>query len=137
MVALAALIAIIPPPTKNMAVTIDSVCLNSASPNPGNTVIIDSTTANSPFAIDVELSVTDPDGYPVRDANVVLRGLGGVATSVTDDTGYCKLTTSNTTSGDEISLGANQNEGSMDLTISADGFYDYEKTNAVRIVRTT
>jgi len=47
------------------------------------------------------------------------------------------LTTSNTSSGDEISLGANQNEGSMDLTISADGFYDYEKTDAVRVVRTT
>jgi len=138
MVALAALIAIIPPPTKNMAVTIDAVGLNSSSSlNPGNTVIVSSATANSPFAIDVELSVTDPDGYPVRDANVVLRGLGGVATSVTDDDGYCMLTTSNTSSGDEISLGANQNEGSMDLTISADGFYDYEKTDAVRVVRTT
>ncbi|KXS43769.1 MAG: hypothetical protein AWU59_942 [Methanolobus sp. T82-4] len=137
MVALAALIAIIPPPTKNMAVTIDAVGLNSTSTSPGNTVIVSSATANSPFAIDVELSVTDPDGYPVRDANVVLRGLGGVATSVTDDDGYCMLTTSNTSSGDEISLGANQNEGSMDLTISADGFYDYEKTDAVRVVRTT
>ncbi|MDW7732457.1 MAG: carboxypeptidase regulatory-like domain-containing protein [Methanolobus sp.] len=137
MVALAALIAIIPPPTKNMAVAIDTVGLNGSTLNPGNTVIVASATANSPFAIDVELSVTDPDGYPVRDANVVLRGLGGVATSVTDDIGYCKLTTSSTANGDEVSLGANQNEGSMDLTISADGFYDYEKTDSVRIIRTT
>lgn len=138
MVALAALIAIIPPPTKNMAVAIDTVGENSTGTlNPGNTIIVASATASSPFAIDVELSVTDPDGYPVRDANVVLRGLGGVATSVTDDTGYCKLTTSSTANGDEVSLGANQNEGSMDLTISADGFYDYEKKDAVRIVRTT
>ena len=137
MVALAALIAIIPPPTKNMAVAIDTAGLNGSTANAGNTVIVDSATAGAPFAIDVEISVTDPDGYPVRDANVVLRGLGGVATSVTDDTGYCMLTTSSAASGDEVSLGTNQNEGSMDLTISADGFYDYEKTNAVMVVRTS
>lgn len=137
MVALAALVAIIPPPTKNMSVNIDGAGEQSAGINPGNTVIIGSTIASSPFAIDVMISVADPDGYPVRDANVVLRGLGGVATNITDDNGRCLLSTDTTSGGSPVSLGPNQNEGTMDLSISTDGFYDFEKTDAVMIVRTS
>ncbi len=133
MVALAALVAIIPPPTKNMSVNIIHSGENGTSPVSGNTVMIDSSNADS-FNIDVNMTVTDPDGYPVRDANVVLRGLGGVATGVTDDEGCCKLFTAD---GSSLSLGSNQNEGTMDLTISANGFYDFEKTDAVMIVRTS
>lgn len=136
MVALAALVAIIPPPTKNMSVTIDSAGEQSEGMNPGNTVIVDSTTASAPFIMDVAISVVDPDGYPVRNANVVLRGLGGVATGVTNDNGQCTLTTE-TPGGAQVSLGSNQNEGTMDLTISANGFYDFEKTDAVMVVRTS
>ncbi|WMW21819.1 carboxypeptidase regulatory-like domain-containing protein [Methanolobus mangrovi] len=135
MVALAALVAIIPPPTKNMSVNIIESGEQSATPSPGNTIIVDSTVANSPFDIGVEISVSDPDGYPVRAANVVLRGLGGVATGTTDDHGNCSLSTAS--SGSSVSLGPNQNEGTMDLTISTDGFYDFEKTDAVMIVRTS
>lgn len=135
MVALAALVAIIPPPTKNMSVTIVESGEQTAGPSPGNTVIVDSTTATSPFDIDVAISVSDPDGYPVRDANVVLRGLGGVATGTTDDYGDCSLSTA--TGGSPLGLGANQNEGTLDLSISTDGFYDFEKKDAVMIVRTS
>jgi hypothetical protein len=137
MVALAALVAIIPPPTKNMSVNIDEAGEQTSSMTSGNTVIVDSATAGSPFAIDVAISVTDPDGYPVRAANVVLRGLGGVATNTTDDNGKCLLSTDSSSGGSPISLGPNQNEGTMDLSISTDGFYDFEKKDAVMIVRTS
>lgn len=136
MVALAALIAIIPPPTKNMAVNVDEAGEQSLGLNPGNTVIVDSSIAQSPFTVEVKVTAKDPDGYPVRDANVVLRGLGGVATNVTDDSGSCVLITDSSSNGAEVSLASNQNEGSMDLTISANGFYDYEKTDAVMVIRT-
>lgn len=136
MVALAALIAIIPPPTKNMSVNVDQAGLASGTLSPGNTILVDSTVVTSgPFHVVVEISAKDPDGYPVRDANVVLRGLGGAATGITDELGFCTLDTS--VNGAPISLGANQNEGAMDLKITASGFYDYEKTNAVMIVRTS
>lgn len=135
MVALAALVAIIPPPTKNMSVNIIQSGEVSAGQNPGNTIIVDSTVANSPFDVDVDICVSDPDGYPVRDANVILRGLGGVATGITDNYGNCSLST--TSSSSSVSLGSNQNEGTLDLTISANGFYDFEKTDAVIVVRTS
>lgn len=137
MVALAALIAIIPPPTKNMSANVDNAGLTSGTLSAGNTILVDSgIVAAGNFSVTVKISAKDPDGYPVRGANVVLRGLGGAATGVTDDAGLCTLKTDASSGGARISLGANQNEGAMDLKITANGFYDYEKTNAVMIVRT-
>ncbi len=132
MVALAALIAIIPPPTKNMSVDIQESGLSNSTPTSGNTIIVDAVTAQNPLTILVKIQAMDPDGEPVRDANVVLRGLGGVATNNTDINGETTLITSSA----PIEFGANQNEGTMDLTISANGFYDYEKTDAVMIIKT-
>ena len=132
MVALAALIAIIPPPTKNMSVNIDESGLESDDLNPGNTIIVDATKAEDPLTVEVKITATDPDGNPVRDANVVLRGLGGVATNTTDIYGVATLITDEA----QVKLGSNQNEGTMDITITANGFYDYDKTDAVMVVKT-
>lgn len=132
MVALAALIAIIPPPTKNMSVNIDESKIIGNAFEQGSTVIVNATTAVNPLTLVVKITATDPDGYPVRDANVVLRGLGGVATNTTDINGVATLITDNA----QIKLGTNQNEGTMDLTITANGFYDYDETDAVMVVKT-
>ncbi len=132
MVALAALIAIIPPPTKNMSVNIDESGIDGDILKPGNTIIVNALTAQDELTLEVKITATDPDGNPVRDANVVLRGLGGVATSTTDINGVATLITNDA----QVKLGANQNEGTMDLTITANGFYDYDKTDAVMIVKT-
>lgn len=131
MVALAALIAIIPPPTKNMSVNIDESGIQGTLKS-GNTIIVNATTAINSFIIEVKITATDPDGNPVRDANVFLRGLGGVATNTTDINGVATLITNSA----KVKLGANQNEGTLDLTITANGFYDYDKTDAVMIVKT-
>lgn len=133
MVALAALIAIIPPPTKNMSVNIDKSGINASALEPGNTIIVDAFTAQNALTLVVKITATDPDGNPVRDANVVLRGLGGVATNTTDIDGKAVLMPKNNAL---IKLGTNQNEGTMDLTVTANGFYDYDKTDAVMIVKT-
>ncbi|MDO9517770.1 MAG: carboxypeptidase regulatory-like domain-containing protein [Methanosarcinaceae archaeon] len=131
MVALAALIAIIPPPTKNMSVNIDESGIQGELKS-GNTVIVNALTAQNALTLVIKITATDPDGNPVRDANVVLRGLGGVATNTTDINGVATLITD----AAQVKLGANQNEGTMDLTITANGFYDYDKTDAVMIVKT-
>lgn len=132
MVALAALIAIIPPPTKNMSVNIDEAGLQGNSLSAGNTIIVDAVTAQNPLTVMVKITATDPDGNPVRNANAVLRGLGGVATNTTDINGETLLATTTA----QIQMGANQNEGMMDLTITANGFYDYEKKDSVMIIKT-
>jgi hypothetical protein len=100
---------------------------------PGNSIIVSSTTAQNPFTVSSEVRVTDKDGNPVRNANVILKGLGGVASNTTDINGVTVLTTP---PGALVRLDPNQNEGTMDLKIIADGFYDYEKKDAVMIVKT-
>lgn len=133
MVALATLISIIPTPTKEMSVFVESTGPAPGSLQTGNSIIVSATTAENPFAVSAEVRVTDKDGNPVRDANVVLKGLGGVASSTTDIDGATVLTTP---PGALVRLDPNQNEGTMDLKIIADGFYDYEKKDAVMIVKT-
>ncbi|MGP8329488.1 MAG: carboxypeptidase-like regulatory domain-containing protein [Methanosarcinaceae archaeon] len=132
MVALAALIAIIPPPTKNMSVNIDESGIDGSTLKSGNTIIVSANAAEDPLILEVKITATDPDGNPVRNANVVLRGLGGVATATTDSDGTTTLITNDA----KVKLGANQNEGTMDLKITANGFYDYDKMDAVMIVKT-
>lgn len=133
MVALATLISIMPTPTKDMSVFVESTALEGGSPQEGNSVIVDANTAENPFAITVVVKATDSDGNPVRNANVILRGLGGAASSTTDADGSATLTTPQNA---EVRLDPNQNEGTMDLKIVADGFYDYEKKDAVMVIKT-
>lgn len=133
MVALATLISIMPTPTKEMSVFVESTALEGGSLERGNSLIVDSQTAENPFAITVVVKATDQDGNPVRNANVILRGLGGAASSTTGADGIATLTTPQNA---EVRLDPNQNEGAMDLKIVADGFYDYEKKDAVMIIKT-
>ncbi|WP_269850453.1 carboxypeptidase regulatory-like domain-containing protein [Methanosarcina horonobensis] len=107
--------------------------LGTGSLQSGNSIIVGATTAQNPFAVSAVVKVTDKDGNPVRDANVILKGLGGAASNTTDINGVTVLTTPSTAL---VRLDPNQNEGTMDLKILADGFYDYEKKDAVMIVKT-
>ena len=133
MVALATLISIIPTPTKEMSVFVEETGLNGGSIQAGNSIIVSAIVAENPFAVSAVIKVTDNDGNPVRDANVVLKGLGGVASNTTDINGVTVLTTPGTAL---VRLDPNQNEGTMDLKILADGFYDYERKDAVMIIKT-
>jgi hypothetical protein len=133
MVALATLISIMPTPTKEMSVFVESTALGGGNLQKGNSIIVNSQTAENPFAITVVVKATDQDGNPVRNANVILMGLGGAASNTTGADGITYLTTPDNA---RIRLDPNQNEGAMDLKIVADGFYDYEKKDAVMIIKT-
>jgi hypothetical protein len=133
MVALATLISIIPTPTKEMSVFVEQVNIAGGTAQVGNSIIVDSGTAQNPFAISVTVKATDKDGNPVRNANVILRGLGGAASNTTDINGIAILTTANNAL---VKLDPNQNEGTMDLKVLADGFYDCERKDAVMIIKT-
>ncbi|HIH93533.1 TPA: carboxypeptidase regulatory-like domain-containing protein [Methanosarcina acetivorans] len=133
MVALAALITIIPTPTKEMSVFVEGTALGGGSIQQGNSIIVSAAVAENPFAVSALIKVTDNDGNPVRDANVVLSGLGGAASNTTDINGVTVLTTPTNAL---VRLDPNQNDGTMDLKIIADGFYDYEKKDAIMIIKT-
>lgn len=133
MVALATLISIMPTPTKDMSVFVESAGLRGSVLEKGNSIIVDARTAENPFAITVVVKATDKDGNPVRNANVILKGLGGAASNTTGADGVTYLTTPDNA---RVRLDPNQNEGTMDLKVLADGFYDYEKKDTVMIIKT-
>jgi len=133
MVALATLITIIPTPTKEMSVFVERAGLRGGTLQTGNSIIVDAKTAEDPFAITLMVKVTDKDGNPVRGANAMLSGLGGTASNTTDVNGVSYLRTPDAAL---VKLDPNQNEGTMDLKILADGFYDYERKDAVMIIKT-
>jgi hypothetical protein len=132
-VALATLISIVPTPTKEMSVFVEKAALKGGTLQDGNSIVISANTATNPFGVTVTVKVTDKDGNPVRNANVILKGLGGAASSTTDIDGMSVLTTPDSSL---LRLDPNQNEGTMDLKVLADGFYDYEKKDAIMIVKT-
>ena len=116
-----------------MSVFVERTALGGGSLQQGNSIIVTAAVAENPFAVSAEIKVTDNDGNPVRDANVVLSGLGGAASSTTDINGIAVLTTP---ANARVRLDPNQNDGTMDLKIIADGFYDYEKKDAIMIIKT-
>ncbi len=132
-VALATLISIVPTPTKEMSVFIEKAALKGGTLQEGNSIVVNANTAENPFGVTVKVKATNKDGNPVRNANVILRGLGGEASNTTDLNGISVLTTADSAL---VRLDPNQNEGAMDLKVLADGFYDYEKKDAVMIVKT-
>jgi len=62
MVALATLISIMPTPTKDMSVFVESAGLSVSTLEKGNSIIVDASTAENPFDITAVVKVTDSDG---------------------------------------------------------------------------
>ncbi|MFC4551718.1 MULTISPECIES: DUF7382 domain-containing protein [Halorussus] len=87
----------------------------------------------SPDEKTLEIEVVDPDGNPVSDATVVVRGetasIDGVRTAETGDDGVAEVTLDPT-------LGANQREGTLEIGIKppAGSQYADERENTAILV---
>jgi hypothetical protein len=76
------------------------------------------------------VNVTDENGNPVSGASVILYGLGGAGSGVTNTKGVAYIKNTN-----NIRLNANQNSGYMTLEVSAPGFNTYKNENALAVIR--
>lgn len=76
------------------------------------------------------VNVTDDKGNPVSGASVIVHGLGGAGSGVTNTKGVAYISKTN-----DIRLNANQNIGYMTLEVNAPGFYQYKNENALAVVR--
>ncbi|MCL7415625.1 MAG: Ig-like domain-containing protein [ANME-2 cluster archaeon] len=119
MVALAALLAIIPESKKNLVVEVDSV-----DGNPGVTGDI----ANGvPTDVTVILTLYDRDNNPVEGASVIITGGGGLGSAKTDASGKSTVTIS------DVFIRINQDSIDLKLVAKANGFYDYTDESAILI----
>jgi hypothetical protein len=119
MVALAALLAIIPESKKNLVVEVDSV-----DGNPGVTGNI----ANGvPTDVDIGITLYDRDNNPVEGASVIISGGGGQGSAKTDAGGQATVTVY------DVFIRVNQDSIDLKLVAKANGFYDYTDESAILI----
>ncbi|CAJ36294.1 carboxypeptidase-like regulatory domain-containing protein [Methanocella arvoryzae] len=77
-----------------------------------------------------KVKVTDAAGDPIEGASVIVYGMGGAGSDMTNKTGQAYLIKTN-----DIVLNPNQNSGYMTLEVSAPGYITYKNENALVVVR--
>lgn len=119
MVALAALLAIIPETKKNLVIEVLSV--NGVDGVTGN---IDNGVSSN---VTVDVIVYDSDNNLVEGANVIITGGGGIGSIKTDSTGQA------TVDVHDVFIRLNQDSIDLELVVKANGFYDYTNEAAILI----
>ena len=74
--------------------------------------------------------VIDADGDPIEGASVIVHGLSGAGSALTDKNGEAYLTKTN-----DVQLNPNQDSGYMTLEVTAPGYNNYKNENAMAVVR--
>ena len=119
MVALAALLAIIPETKKNLVINVISV-------NGVDGVISDITNGVS-SNVAVVVQVYDSDNNLVDGANIIITGGGGSGSAKTDATGLATVDVS------DVFIRLNQDSVDLKLVVKANEFYDYTDEAAILI----
>jgi hypothetical protein len=76
------------------------------------------------------VKVVDARGDPVEGASVIVHGLSGAGSDVTDRYGVAYLSKTN-----NVNLNSNQNSGYMTLEVTASGYNTYKNENAIAVIR--
>lgn len=132
MVALAALLAIIPKSKENLSVEIIDVQVSDDPVTKGNTAKVVGATDH---AVTVNIKVYDKNNDPVEKASATLTGGGGFGSDQTDKTGLAHLYLGGS-SGAMVTIRPNQQSVELKLVVKANGFYDYEDERAVLLYQT-
>jgi hypothetical protein len=135
MVALAALLAIIPKSKENLSVDILNVTIGTNDTTNGNSAKI---IGEGEHQVKVRIKVYDKDNNPVQKASSTLNGGGGFGTDQTDSNGeaYIILGGTGGGGGTKVTLRPNQQTIELKLVVKANGFYDYEDEKAVLLYQT-
>ena len=132
MVALAALLAIIPKSKENLSIEIIDVKVSDDPITKGNTAKVVGATDH---AVTVNIKVYDKNNNPVEKASATLTGGGGFGSDQTDKTGLAHLYLGGS-SGSMVTIRPNQQNVELKLIVKANGFYDYEDERAVLLYQT-
>jgi hypothetical protein len=131
MVALAALLAIIPKSKESLSVDIIDVKVSNDTAIKGNTAKV---VGAKDHRVVVNIMVYDKNNNPVAKASATLSGGGGFGTDQTDKEGKAKITLGN--SGTMVTIRPNQQSIELKLVVKANGFYDYVDERAVLLYQT-
>ncbi|MFA4957702.1 MAG: carboxypeptidase regulatory-like domain-containing protein [Candidatus Methanoperedens sp.] len=129
MVALAALLSIIPKSKENLSVDIISIRIDNGSTQEGS---VETVTGAGEYQVRVIAKVYDKNNNPVNKASVTITGGGGFGVDQTNTDGDA-LVDLGETDNSKVNLRSNQKSVALKLVAKANGFYDYEDENAVTL----
>ncbi|HLB71144.1 MAG: Ig-like domain-containing protein [Candidatus Methanoperedens sp.] len=131
MVALAALLAIIPKSKENMSVDIINITIGDDITKGSSAKVIGA----GEHQVKIRLKVFDKNNNPVQKASATMSGGGGFGTSQTDEAGIATVTLGGT-EGTKVTIRPNQQTVELKLAVKANGYYDYEEDKAVLLYQT-
>ncbi|HEY9246254.1 MAG TPA: Ig-like domain-containing protein [Candidatus Methanoperedens sp.] len=131
MVALSALLSIIPKSKENLSVDIIDVSIGNKTTEGNSAKVIGA----GDHQVKVNVKIFDKNNNPVEKASVTLSGGGGFGAEQTDDAGEATLTLGGT-KGTKVTVRPNQETVELKLAVKANGFHDYEDEKAILLYQT-
>ncbi|MDP3104291.1 MAG: carboxypeptidase regulatory-like domain-containing protein [Candidatus Methanoperedens sp.] len=131
MVALAALLAIIPKSKESLSVDIIDVKVSDDNPYKGSSAKV---VGAKDHTVTVNIKVYDKNNNPVEKASATLSGGGGFGTDQTNKSGLAKIYLGGT-GGSRVTIRPNQQTVELKLVVKANGFYDYQDEQAVLLIQ--
>ena len=131
MVALAALLSIIPKSKEYLTVDVIDIKVNDGAVQEGSIATL---RGDGDFIIKVNLKVYDKNNNPVEKASVTLNGGGGFGTDQTNSNGEAIILLGDSNST-KVTFRPNQQTVQLKLAAKANGFYDYEDINAIQLFK--
>ncbi len=132
MVALAALLAIIPKSKENLSVDIINVTIGNNDVTKGSTAKV---VGEGEHQVKVRIKVYDKNNNPVQKASATLSGGGGFGTDQTDANGEAYMILGGA-EGTMVTIRPNQQTIELKLVVKANGFYDYQDEKAILLYQT-
>lgn len=127
MVALAALLSIIPKSKENLSVDIVDITIDNGSSQDGSIATVGGA---GDFKVKVNVKVYDKNNNPVEKGSVTISGGGGFGADQTNSYGEAIVTLGKTKSTN-VTIRPNQKNVELKLVVKANGFYDYEDERAI------
>ena len=129
MVALAALLSIIPKSKENLSVDIISIKIDEGAVKNGSVTTVEGA---GEYQVRVIAKVFDKNNNPVEKASVTITGGGGFGVDQTNTDGDA-LVDLGETDNSKVNLRSNQKSVALKLVAKANGYYDYEDEYAVTL----
>ncbi len=132
MVALAALLAIIPKPKENLNVDVLGISIDNNNEQNGSTAKV---VGAGEHDIQISVKIFDKNNNPVQKVSVTLNGGGGFGANQTDESGGAVIKLGYG-QGTKVNVRPNQQTIELKLSAKANGFYDYVDERAVMLYQT-
>ena len=83
---------------------------------------------NQPTNINITIYVNETNGYPIKDVNVIIKGLTGIGVNHTDENGKTIIQLT-------VKLESGVNEGYLDVSAKSAGHETFSQQDMIKILR--